>query len=222
MFAPVLALKVPTPTPTPSLPTDYGWIGQGMYYSVDSQSEIKVGEDISVNFYFLTECDVHIDSISVSLQGAGVDYSKTIVVDTNLDSGTEITDTATVTSRYKGRIYCEIEAEYSYSYGLQRYYQYGHLYHVIAYARYTTYHELLPGREYWKSEYASLNSSYYELEDDCKELNSTYNALKANYDDLTVDFNTAKNLNYLFIITTIIFIATTAYLVLRKPKAKPT
>ena len=50
---------------------------------------------------------------------------------------------------------------------------------------------------------------------------SDYNDLKSKLEHLTGDLGTARNLSYIFIVTTIIFIATTAYLAIRKPKMKP-
>jgi hypothetical protein len=81
----------------------------------------------------------------------------------------------------------------------------------------------------------SLNSSYYELTNNYESLNSTYhdfleiynllqsdyNDLESQHDTLTGDLGTTRNLSYLFIISTIVFIATTVYLTIRKNKVKP-
>jgi len=97
------------------------------------------------------------------------------------------------------------------------------------------YNELLGSHDSLVNNFDSLNSSYYGLQSSYDSLNSTYydlldvyNQLKSDYDDfeskhdtLTGDLGTARNLSYLFIITTIVFIATTAYLAIRKLKVKP-
>ena len=63
-------------------------------------------------------------------------------------------------------------------------------------------------------DYNSLELSYSSLEDDYTELNSKH-------DTLISDLGLARNLTYVFIITTLIFIASTAYLAIRRPRAKP-
>ena len=49
---------------------------------------------------------------------------------------------------------------------------------------------------------------------------SDYNELKSKLEDLTSDLSAARNLSYIFIVTTMIFIATTVYLAIRKPRMK--
>ena len=65
------------------------------------------------------------------------------------------------------------------------------------------------------------NSTYYDLQDMYNQLQSDYNDLKSKYDTLTDDLGTTRNMSYVLIITTIVFIATTVYLATRKPKVKP-
>jgi len=72
-----------------------------------------------------------------------------------------------------------------------------------------------------KSSFESLNSTYYDLLDMYNQLQFDYDDLKSKHDALTGDLGTAWNLSYLLVITTIVFIATTVYLTIRKPKVKP-
>ncbi len=72
-----------------------------------------------------------------------------------------------------------------------------------------------------QSSYESLNSTYYDLLDMYSQLQSDYNDLESKQNTLTGDLGTARNLSYLFIIATIVFLATTVYLVIRRPKLKP-
>jgi len=97
------------------------------------------------------------------------------------------------------------------------------------------YNELLGSHDSLVTYFDSLNSSYYGLQSSYESLNSTYhdlldmyNQLQSDYDDLesqhdtlTSDMGIVRNLSYLFIIATIVFIATTVYLVIRKTKVKP-
>lgn len=79
-----------------------------------------------------------------------------------------------------------------------------------------------------QTSYSSLQSSYDTLQTTYNSLNSTYNTLQSEYDSLksndealTADLYAARNLNYIFIITTIIFIVTTGYFAVRKSRVKP-
>jgi len=72
-----------------------------------------------------------------------------------------------------------------------------------------------------QSSYESLNSTYYDLLDMYNQFQSDYDDLESQHDTLTGDLGTTRNLSYAFIMTTIVFIATTVYLAIRKPKVKP-
>ena len=76
--------------------------------------------------------------------------------------------------------------------------------------------------------YDALEASYDNLQTDYTIMNSRYNSLNSSYNELTSkheaiigELNYIRNLMYVFIITTLIFIASTAYLAMRRPKAKP-
>jgi len=70
-------------------------------------------------------------------------------------------------------------------------------------------------------DYNSLESSYSNLETNYNSLNSDYNDLNSKHDTLMSDLDFTKNLSYIFMITTLVFIASTVYLAMRRPKAKP-
>jgi predicted nuclease with TOPRIM domain len=70
-------------------------------------------------------------------------------------------------------------------------------------------------------DYNSLESSYSSLETDYNSLNSDYTDLNSKHDTLMSDLGFTKNLSYVFIVTTLIFIASTVYLAMKRPKAKP-
>jgi hypothetical protein len=72
-----------------------------------------------------------------------------------------------------------------------------------------------------KSEYDNLSSKHSALQSTYNSLKSEYDGLKSKYDALTTDLGTTRSLNYIFIITTIVFIATTAFFIMRKSKLKP-
>ena len=72
-----------------------------------------------------------------------------------------------------------------------------------------------------EADYDSMESSYNNLETSYNSLNSTCNELESKHDTLTADLGTTRNLSYILIITTIVFIATTVFFAIRKPRAKP-
>ena len=75
------------------------------------------------------------------------------------------------------------------------------------------------------AKYSSLNTSYTELksnfdrlENDYELLKTDYNNLKTKYEISMKELETTKILMYSFIVTTVVFIATTIYLIMRKSK----
>jgi parallel beta-helix repeat protein len=110
----------------------------------------------------------------------------------------------------------------------------------------STYYQLLNDHSELASKFENLNSTYYQHLLDYSELLANYTSLKNNYDDLnsmfvqltanyttlrnsynqlqsrqeaiTTDLNNVRNLAYISIGTTIVFIATTIFLALKKTK----
>ena len=96
----------------------------------------------------------------------------------------------------------------------------------------TDYDELLANYTQLQTNHDSMQSSYNSLQTTLSSLNSTYNSLRANYSSLQIDFDeleskyndstgelgTSRNLNYILVATTIIFVATTVLFATRKPK----
>jgi hypothetical protein len=72
---------------------------------------------------------------------------------------------------------------------------------------YTNYHNLL-------ADFDALNMSYTALQD-------SYNELQSDREAITNELSTIRNLMYIFITTTIILIATTAYFAMTKTRIKP-
>ncbi len=69
--------------------------------------------------------------------------------------------------------------------------------------------------------YQRFLERYYELSPIFNNLTSTYNDLKSKQEATISELNYIRNLMYIFIGATIIFIATTVYLLVRKTKALP-
>jgi len=92
-----------------------------------------------------------------------------------------------------------------------------------------TYQELLADYNAKLANYSSLSTSYESLCDSYDTLETNYNLLQSSNDKLTTSYNdligemaTARNLGYVFITTTMIFIAMTVYFAARKPRTTTT
>jgi len=75
--------------------------------------------------------------------------------------------------------------------------------------------------------YSGLLDTFNQLEFNYDNLRGSYNGLNANYYSLQTNYNalvgeiaTTRNTGYLFAVTTLILIATTVYLAVRRPKLK--
>jgi hypothetical protein len=66
--------------------------------------------------------------------------------------------------------------------------------------------------------FQSLSSNYNTLRTDYDSLESTYSGLRSNYDSVLGQLVFERNLNYIFIATTIVLAITTLYLATRKPR----
>ena len=75
------------------------------------------------------------------------------------------------------------------------------------------FNEVTNQRDYWKNEYESLNSTYNDYV-------KTHSYSNSKFDALENEASTSRSLNYLLIVTTIVFIGTTAFLAIKKPKTK--
>ena len=92
----------------------------------------------------------------------------------------------------------------------------------------STYHDLLDTYNQLQSDYNSLQESFDTLNNNYSNLQVNYDSLHDKWEDLKSKNEASKanlsntwNLSYILIITTLIFIATTVYLAVRKPKVKP-
>jgi len=74
-----------------------------------------------------------------------------------------------------------------------------------------TYNSLVSELEVLETDYATLNATY-------NSLISEHDALRSEYDVALSDLNNARNIMYATIATTILFVITTAYLAMKKPK----
>jgi hypothetical protein len=83
------------------------------------------------------------------------------------------------------------------------------------------YNNAISERDYWKNEYQSLNSTYNEYKATHSHTNNEYEELASKYNSSSSELGTTRTLNYIFIIIAVVFIATTVYSIIRRPKVKP-
>jgi len=68
------------------------------------------------------------------------------------------------------------------------------------------------------SDYSALQKKHTSLDSEHKSLLADYEALKSEYEASVGELGTSRNLMYVFVVTTIVFIATSIILFARKPK----
>jgi len=68
------------------------------------------------------------------------------------------------------------------------------------------------------SDYSALQKKYTSLDSDYKSQLADYESLKSEYEASVGELGTSRNLMYVFVVTTIVFIATSIILFARKPK----
>lgn len=200
----------------------------GIYGQLTFPEEAYPGDMIAYKLYVIAgPGSIHVNyfKLTVSL-GLETLYKETIISDRSMSAGEEVIRTIPLlipSGTYVGRLYCSIEAEtYKWlttSYGASNLY--------TTYIRPMTYNELYNSYNSSAQEYSNLSSKYNKLKSNYNSLKDKYDTLKSEYDDLeseygslTDNFDTTRNLNYAFIVTTMIFIGTTAYFV-RRRKVEP-
>lgn len=210
----------------------YGNLGAVVYYQVVAPIDVKIGESFSVDINFNVNDEIRVPvNFDVWIHGAGTDWFENIAGDGDVVPAGTITRNPTVKATQMGAVWCDITLGF-YDSGDSWYF--GSSSFGICMPRSKTYDEL-------QSDYSELELAYNGLEDDYESLNSTYesletdyNLLQVDYDDFLASYDTlssrhtsieaelshARNLMYIFLVTTLAFIATTIYFARRKPKVK--
>ena len=199
-------------------PQNHGLIGSALYYEVTAPSDIQTEKILSVKFSFKAEKDLQVESITVNVQGAGIDYAKTLVVDASIDAGTWISETIPFTPTSEGVVYCRILADYMWNRVGRWTYGFADVTFDVAQVRNSTYEDLLQtidslnqDKADMQSDYESLESTYNSLQDAYDTLQDDYQALDQDMSELQSRLETNTTVMYAFIVATIVFIITTAY-----------
>lgn len=209
----------------------YGYLGFQLYYEVNSTREVKVGDPISVQLFFMADSNISNVYVFALIYGAGVSYYKDWT-EIDLRTNQTIVETATLQVEEEGELRCTIDALYlddvsgDWDYGLVDF--------LVAQAKTTIYDELNQNFISLNQSYNDLNEKYSQLEGSYNNLNHSYTSLASDYENLQDDYNELedkynmiineltiyKNLLYVFIIATALFIALTISVYLKKSKRR--
>jgi len=199
-------------------PKNYGLIGSALYYEVSAPTEIEIDRILSVKFSFKADKDLQVESITVNVQGSGIDYAKTLVVDASIDAGTWISETIPFTPTSEGIVLCRIVADYMWNRAGRWTYGYADVTFDVTQVKNTTSENLLEiidalnqDKVNMQSDYDSLESTYNSLQDAYTSLQQDYQALTQDVSDLESRLETNTTVMYAFMVATIVFIITTAY-----------
>ncbi len=196
----------------------------GWGYSHDYPGKIRIYREVIEPISGSATLSIH------SFKVIGIGSTQIFIEDTYLEdaSGSVISHTVSnnVTVEVYAELYNQLLAEYA--------------------SLNSSYSTLLSDYAQLQEDYDSLNSSYNNLQVDYNSLSSRFDGLKSDYDSLRVrydglnssynslntaytelkskqeatmtELNNIRNLTYIFVTTTIVFIATTVYFAKRKPK----
>jgi len=199
-------------------PQNYGLIGSALYYEVSAPTEIEIEKILSIKFSFKADKDLQVESITVNVQGAGIDYAKTLVVDASIDAGTWISETIPFTPTSEGVVFCRVVADYMWNRAGRWTYGYADVTFDVTQVKNSTSENLLEiidalnqDKVDMQSDYDSLESTHNSLQDAYASLQEDYQALTQDVSELESRLETNTTVMYAFIVATIVFIITTAY-----------
>lgn len=199
-------------------PQNHGLIGSALYFEVSAPSEIQLEKILSIKFSFEADKDLEVEAITVSVQGAGIDYAKTLLVDARIDAGTWVSETIPFTPTSEGVVYCRVVADYMWNRAGRWTYGYADVTFDVTQVRNNTYDDLLETIDSLNEDKLDMQSDYDALESTYNSLQSAYGTLQDDYQALTQDMSelqsrleTNTTVMYAFIVATIVFIITTAY-----------
>jgi hypothetical protein len=190
----------------------------GLQIIVNATRETVPGGNITVDLWINCTSDgVRVDYLNVSFFGFRCGQEKTVLNATSVASGLlpfnstiEYNGNLSVPSDVWDATYCELRLKYSIK-ELMLEYEPTFSMTVI---RNVPFEEL-------KEQFNNLNESYHRLGSDYEQLNQTYSELEQNYTLLKGSANDlagATQVAVILGITTVFFVGTTIYMVMRKPR----
>jgi len=177
--------------------------GPFVAFTIHAPDEIVIEDPFSITIGVQATQDLVIDNFLIKIQDVGGEmvYEETVFKNLFVRSyDVPIKKTIKVSISTEGEYSCFIDIRYTVR---------GESHLVLASftlgnVRTIVYDEL-------KNKYSSLEASY-------EEVAFNYNMVKEGYDRVITELANIRNLMYIFLITTIIFVAITVYFAKRKPK----
>lgn len=220
MFAAVSIVSAQSPSESQTFfEKDYG----GISIVVNGTKETVPGGQMIVDIWInCTISGIEVDCFNISIYGFKEGREKTIFYIDNVLNDTKISLNWTMTKSYNVSVpvdvwdatYCEFCLKYKVNLDpLYFYIQYEPTF-PITIVRNVPF-------EQFKEDFKGLFTKLMEQFREFKQLNKTYNDLKQNYTSMQNSMNeldSARRVAVILAITTVFFVATTAYLVLRRPK----
>jgi len=223
------------PTASPALCAEtyvkhIGNVGATVWYQIIAPCEVEVNNWFTIDVKFEVDEDIRAYTFFVWIHGSGINHVETIADDGEIIRAGEFTRSIIVKATETGAVWCSISlgfydegdhwyyADADYGVCLIRSKTYSSLY--FDYNTLSTAHgELAAEYAVLQSDLNSLSSSYNSLQSNYDLLRSSYDTLDSRYDALKTEVNNLyvyRDLSYLLILTTIVFISTTVYFAKRK------
>jgi ABC-type transporter Mla subunit MlaD len=212
----------------------------GVKIWIDSVKEVRPGENVTISLYVKGAAEeVYVEYLNLTIFGFIEGRNKTILMSMsrgdfslNYSQTWKYSDSFKVPENVWDTTYGELSFKYSiggFSYEFSRIgFTMTHVENVLLKSLQEQLENLTKAYKELSRAYNDLNESYTDvsrrletLQQNYTQLNESYAALNQTYWKLKESvggFETARNAMFIFLATTIIFMATTAYLILRKPK----
>ena len=188
-------------------------IADFLRWRVEAYKEVKIGEQFSVTFEFIPfGATLDVVYLNVTVYGDGFDFSSgsdswALEPDTSNSWVSSWTNTTMINGvKYEKTIYLDAVEE-SGVYGIIDGVYYNGTESYSMYAHFDV-----------AQIYSETYQDYQDLEDAYNGLNQSFLTLQEEYDSLEANLNTTRLMVYASVITTVVFIVTTIYFAMKKPK----
>ena len=181
---------------------------EGLIIDIDAPDEAKVNEEFNVELT-IYPFEIYVNSFIVTFKSSSdTIYEETLFYQQNVSA--EFSKTYSLKTKYPGRIQCEIRISYVKWKGywlLESIYE-KEIYLDLTYITDISREEL----EFAYFNYTMLKRDYESLKSYDEALSENYSNLYYDYKELNEELQEQKKMTGIFVLTTIIFLASTSYL----------
>jgi hypothetical protein len=228
IFALALSFVRPCAAQDPAaMRTFFSQVYPGIFVGVNASQEVSPAQNITLRLW--VECrslDVAIDSLNISVYGFELGKEKVLLKDVVcIANRTLLTFNQTRVYNYTVPVPSDVwdttYAELDFSYKIaDEPHEYSPSFSLTL-VRNVYLENLERQLKSLNESYAVLNATYWALNGTYAQLNESYSELRQNYTSLQVnvgELDNARRVVAILVVTTVFFIATTFYLVIRKPR----